>query len=379
MPFFQSEAFVRSALLLLDAPEVGPVTFQAIQARFPNLPDVFLHPQEVGQALSLEIGTRTYLSEPHHERAEEALRWAEKPDQFILLKEDEAYPILLKDISDAPPVLFVKGNLSLLNDPQIALVGSRQMTAYGAENARAFARDLAQKGLTITSGLALGIDAEAHQGALEAGGHTIAVMATGIDKIYPASHLKLAREIAQRGCVLTEMPFGTPPDKRFFPRRNRIISGLSLGVLIVEAALKSGSLITARFASEQNREVFTIPGSIHSPLSKGCHQLLKAGAKCVESAEDILIELKPWLEAQLKGQHPIPKKTISSPSLEVLEEPYQQLLEKVDYVPTSINVLIERSKLAAGSVSSMLLRLELEGYVRHSPEGYTKIALGSHS
>jgi DNA processing protein len=385
MPFFQSESFIRNALTLLNAPEIGPATFKTIYQQYPDLQAVFESPQKISHALGLEIGTQAYLSEPDFEKTEAALAWAEADDHFILFQEDEDYPILLRDIPSAPPILFVKGNKLLLNEPQIAIVGSRHMTSYGAENARAFASDLAQKGLSITSGLALGIDTEAHQGALEVGGSTIAVMGTGIDKIYPAINLKLARQIAEQGCLVSEMAFGTPPDKRNFPRRNRIISGLSLGVLVVEAALQSGSLITARFATEQNREVFAIPGSIHNALSKGCHALLKSGAKCVESAEDMLIELKPWLESQLKfdemtvrTKEPAllqpTKKAKKTPVLDspVLDSDYQQLYDFIHHDPLSINELIEKTGFAPNVVSSMLFKLELDGHVVHKPEGYAR-------
>jgi DNA processing protein len=441
MPFFQPESFVKFALTLLDAPEVGPAKFKAIYQRFPDLSEVFKHPEKASQELNLDIATRAYLAEPDWEKADAALKWAEGDDHFLLFQEDEDFPIFLKDIPSSPSMLFVKGNKELLNEPQIAMVGSRQMSAYGAENAREFAKDLAQKGLTITSGLALGIDTEAHEGALEVGGGTIAVMGTGIDKIYPAINLKLAREIAEHGCLITEMPFGTHPDKKHFPRRNRIISGLSLGVLVVEAAIKSGSLITARFASEQNREVFAIPGSIHNPLSKGCHELLKNGAKCVESADDILIELKPWLEAQLEmnqpeankksethskkepkqkseksrlnaeayatSSHSREKKETSQSLSQGRKEPeshsdsdsdsdshsepedlfsglnsalnldadYQHLLSFINHSSTSINQIIDKSGLAPNVVSSMMFRLELDGYVNHDEQGYSKVKI----
>ena len=390
MPFFQSESFVHYALTLLNAPEVGPATFTALYQKYPDLSQIFKNPEKISHELRLEVGTQAYLSEPDFEKTEAAMKWADGGDQFILFQDDEDYPILLKDIPGAPVVLFVKGNKDLLNEPQIALVGSRHMTSYGAENARAFASDLAQKGLTITSGLALGIDTEAHEGALEVGGSTIAVMGTGIDKIYPAVNLNLARRIAEQGCLISEMPFGTAPDKRHFPRRNRIISGLSLGVLVVEAAIQSGSLITARFACEQNREVFVIPGSIHSALSKGCHSLLKTGAKCVESADDILIELKPWLESQLMDENFLlqpsisaktePKKTKARVAKnhskatpdEHLDSDYQHLLSFITQTPLSINEIIDKSGLTPNIVSSMMFKLELDGYVEHLPEGYVK-------
>ena len=194
----------------------------------------------------------------------------------------------MKLINDAPALLYVHGNLSILQDPQLGIVGSRNPTQSGHNNAYEFAKHLAQTGLCITSGLALGVDGAAHQGTIDGNGPTIAVIATGIDRVYPAKHRDLAHKIVENGAIISEFPVGTHPDSRHFPRRNRIISAMSYGVLVVEAALKSGSLITARLAMEQNREVFAIPGSIHNPLAKGCHQLIRQGAKLVETAEDIL-------------------------------------------------------------------------------------------
>ena len=224
--------------------------------------------------------------------AQPDIAWLEASDRHHILSiHCDAYPALLKLINDPPSLLYVHGNLEILNDPQIGVVGSRNPTQSGNNSAYDFAKHLAQTGLCITSGLALGVDGAAHQGALDGNGPTIAVTATGIDRVYPAKHRGLAHKIAEAGAIITEFPVGSHPDSRHFPRRNRIISAMSYGVLVVEAALKSGSLITARLAMEQNREVFAIPGSIHNPLAKGCHQLIRQGAKLVETADDILEEM----------------------------------------------------------------------------------------
>ena len=220
-----------------------------------------------------------------------ALAWAAEPGNAILALADAAYPKRLLDTPDPPTVLYAKGRTELLNAPALAIVGSRNATPQGEANAEAFATTLANAGLTIVSGLALGIDAAAHRGGLRGKSSTIAVIGTGIDRVYPARNQALARDIATQGCIISEFPLGTQALKENFPRRNRVISGLARGCLVVEAAERSGSLITARLSGEQGRDVFAIPGSIHSPLSKGCHKLIKQGAKLVDDASDILDEL----------------------------------------------------------------------------------------
>ncbi|MDP2132593.1 MAG: DNA-processing protein DprA, partial [Sulfuritalea sp.] len=225
-----------------------------------------------------------------------ALEWTQQPGNRLLTLADEDYPQQLLSAYDPPLLLYVKGDTALLNRPMLAVVGSRNATGQGVRDAEAFARALGDAGLTIVSGLALGIDAAAHRGALTTPASTLAVIGTGADRLYPARNEALARQISEQGVVLSEFPLGTPALAANFPRRNRIIAGLGLGCLVVEAAPKSGSLITARLAAECGREVFAIPGSIHSPLSRGCHQLIRQGAKLVESAHDILEELR-WLPA----------------------------------------------------------------------------------
>lgn len=295
------------------------------------------------------------------------LAWFSEPQRHLLTWFDDDYPRLLREIPDPPAALFVTGARSLLARPQLAVVGSRNATAAGRENARAFARELAQAGLVITSGMALGIDGAAHRGALEAGAGTVAVMGTGLDRVYPARHRELAHAIAQHGALVSEFPLGTPPRPENFPIRNRIVSGLALGVLVVEAAERSGALITARLGSEQGREVFAIPGSIHSPLARGCHRLIRQGAKLVETARDILEELGPLASVVLPAA--AASSTSPSSSDDSLPEPARQLLACLDHDPVTIDALIERSGLTADSVSSMLLVLELHGLVASGPGG----------
>jgi DNA processing protein len=261
----------------------------------------------------------------------------------------------------------VQGDLGLLQSPQLAIVGSRNPTVSGTANAREFAAFLASTGLTITSGLAIGIDGAAHKGALSRG-TSIAVTGTGLDRVYPAAHRKLAHQLAEQGALVSEYPPGTPPKAENFPRRNRIISGLSVGVLVVEATLRSGSLITARLALEQGREVFAIPGSIHNPQARGCHRLIREGAKLVESAQDIFEELESLLGTLYE---PATESSPAAASETLLTDPeYIHLLEAMGFDPISVDELIVRTGLTPESVSSMLLLLELEGHVSSAPGGY---------
>jgi len=306
---------------------------------------------------------------PAPESYEAELSWLEHPDNRIIPIDDPRYPALLRELTTAPPVLFVCGDPHVLAEPQIAVVGSRNPSRAGCENARAFTESLVGAGLAITSGLALGIDACAHDAALACGGRTIAVAATGLDRVYPASHRDLAHAIARQGALVSEFPLGTAPRRENFPRRNRLISGLSLGVLVVEAAVRSGSLITARYAGEQGREVFAIPGSIHSPLAKGCHALIRQGAKLVESANDILEELGPIAKASIEL-------AIVDSSREGSDsEMFRDFLELIGHDPVDMDTIISRSGLTAGEVSSMLLAMELRGLVEVRPGGkYQRIS-----
>ena len=288
------------------------------------------------------------------EAVDRSIAWADQPGQHILTLADDAYPQALLEIADPPSLLYVRGNPALLRKRGLAMVGSRNATPQGLQTAENFARTLAGKGLAIVSGLALGIDAAAHRGALAAGGETIAVIGTGADRIYPARNKELALAIAERGAIVSEFPLGTPSIASNFPRRNRIISGLSRGVLVVEAAPESGSLITARLAAEQGREVFAIPGSIHSPVARGCHKLIKQGAKLVETAADILEELGSFSEPS--GVEVAAEKSDGGP-----------ILAALGHDPCSLDDLAERTGLPADRLLPELLTLELSGRIATLP------------
>ena len=293
-----------------------------------------------------------------HERLAAAQAWlAGGEGRSAITLGDPAYPALLLQTADPPLMLYTQGDASRLAQPSVAVVGSRHATPQGEANARAFSESLSRQGWVVVSGLALGIDGAAHEGALEGAAGTGAVVGTGLDRLYPPKHKALARRIAQQGCIVSEYPPGTPALPVHFPQRNRIIAGLSRGTLVVEAAVQSGSLITARMASEAGREVFAIPGSIHSPQAKGCHALLKQGAKLVESAEDILEEL------QASG----PRPAAVEPSQLTLEP--DPLLQAMGHDPVDLDTLLDRTGLTVGALSAQLLTLELEGRVARLPGG----------
>lgn len=363
----------RALLFLITINGMGP-------KRLRRLLDAFATPQAALQASATEwirLGLPSSLAHQQPrgmpDRVEAMLSWLEESERHhLVLAGDESYPPQLADLPDAPAALFGEGDIRLLKEPQLAIVGSRTPSTGGINNARAFARYLSAQGLVITSGLALGIDAAAHRGALAAQGATIAVMGTGPDIIYPREHCELAAEIvAQGGLLVSEWPPGTMARKEHFPRRNRLISGLSEGVLIVEASLQSGSLITARLAAEQGREVFAIPGSIHNPLSRGPHRLIREGAKLVETAQDIFEELIDTLGARLRQtDEATPFEPASAPALMAHIDPEQQkILDCLGFDPQSADTLIASSGLTPAEVSSILLMLELAGHVATLPGG----------
>ena len=290
-----------------------------------------------------------------------AIAWSEGPDQYIITLADPEYPQALLEIADPPTVLYVRGRLDLLNRPTLSIVGSRNPTPQGIQNTESFASAFARAGLTIASGLALGIDAAAHRGALAAKGNTVAFVGTGIDRIYPARNRDLALEIGAKGCIVSEFPLGSPVMAANFPRRNRLISGVSRGVLVVEAAIESGSLITARLAGEQGREVFAIPGSIHSPQARGCHKLIKQGAKLVETAEDVLEELR-WSSSLSTSRASENNEDSSS-------NESNELLSLIGFDPCAVDELSARSGMSADALSVLLLHLELEGQIARLPGG----------
>jgi len=305
---------------------------------------------------------------PNLDSAAPTLQWLENSDNHLITLADKDYPQTLLEISDPPPVLFAKGNLHWLNSASIAVVGSRNASPQGEKNAEEFSLALCQQGYTIVSGMALGIDGAAHRGALKASGATVAVVGTGLDIVYPARHRDLAHQIVERGVIISEFALGTPSRAQNFPRRNRIISGLGLGCLVVEANVQSGSLITAKLAAEQGREVFAIPGSIHSPMSKGCHELIKQGAKLVDSIKDIIDELGCIATNQF------PAMTLPGSQLNSASQT-NPLLECIGFDPVSMESLVERSGLTSEHLSAMLLMLELENKVASLPGGrYQRIA-----
>ena len=302
---------------------------------------------------------RAIAAGPSAERIDACLKWLEGESNHLLTLADDDYPRPLLEIADPPPVLYLKGRRELLGKPGLAVVGSRNATPSGLQNAEAFSRSLSEAGFTIVSGMALGIDAAAHRGGLAGGGSSIAVVGTGLDLVYPARNKALAHDLAENGLIVSEFALGTPALAQNFPRRNRIISGLSRGVLVVEAALASGSLITARQAGEQGREVFAIPGSIHSPFSKGCHQLIKQGAKLVDEANDILVELH-WGGARASAA------TAGSSVGETADDP---LLAAMGFDPVSIDTLLGRVKMPTDQLIARVTELELDGAIASMPGG----------
>jgi DNA processing protein len=350
-------------LRLTLIPGIGGKTQRKLLTAFGLPRAIFYASRQALSAVAGDEAARLLLDTDNHPAVERALVWSEAPDQHLVCLADPEYPQALLQIPDPPTLLYVRGRLDLLNAAALAMIGSRNPTPQGIQNAQRFAAALAEAGLTITSGLALGIDAAAHRGALTASGNTVAFIGTGIDRIYPASNQHLAVQIAAKGSIISEFPLGTPPVAANFPRRNRLIAGLSLGALIVEATVDSGSLITARLASEQGREVFAIPGSIHSPQSRGCHKLIKQGAKLVETVQDVLDELH-WKSAPAKP-----------PSRSDSAQDIPGLLHSMGFDPCSVDELANLNGLTAEVVSVMLLHLELDGQVASLPGGrYQRIS-----
>jgi len=286
--------------------------------------------------------------------------WLKDSGHRIIERGAEGYPDLFEQIQGPPSELYVNGDPDVLHLPAIAIVGSRNPTQGGARNAFEFARHLGSIGFCIVSGLAEGIDTAAHRGALAANAKTVAFLGHGVDRVYPAANRELAHEIAKHGALVSEFPLGTHPHKSLFPQRNRLISGLSMGTLVVEAARRSGSLITARLAGDQGREIFALPGSIHNPLARGCHELIRQGAKLVETADDIVAELAPLASHLLQNAL---ESTTNDPPADTSDEEYLQLRKFLGHDPISIDALAENSGLTIDQVSSMLLILELEGEI----------------
>jgi DNA processing protein len=348
-----------SWLQLSLTPGLGAATIRSLLKQF-GLPQAMLVRSNSELARFMGQPALAALRSPGVMTAvERALQWASLENHFVITLADETYPRSLLEIVDPPPVLYAHGRIDLLQQSAVAIVGSRNASPQGTRNAEQFAVALGEAGLTIVSGLALGIDAAAHRGGLAGRASTVAVLGTGIDVVYPTRNAELAAEIARRGLLLSEFPLGTPAIAHNFPRRNRLISGLARGCLVVEAAVESGSLITARCAADQGREVFAIPGSIHSPLSKGCHALIKSGAKLVESAEDVLAELSGFRPSGFANAATSPGRG----------ETDAGILAVMGHDPVDVDSLCARAGLSAEQVASELLRLELDGRVTALPGG----------
>lgn len=361
-----------AALRLLRTPGMGPVTVAKLLAQLGSVEAIVNARPGVLRDVGLSQARIDALRHADPALIEPDLAWlAAAADRHILLIDDPRYPERLRQTPGAPLLLFVQGDPDWLAMPQLAIVGSRSATPQGALNARSFAEALVGCGITITSGLALGIDGAAHEGALAGKGGTVAVCATGLDRVYPARHQALARQIAAEGVLVSELPIGTAPQQGFFPRRNRIISALSLGVLVVEAARESGSLITARFAMEQGREVFAIPGSIHNPQARGCHALIRQGAKLVESVDDILEELAPQLVGRLREGAPDVKT-----ATDVLTPEATALLAELGDEALDFDTLLARGTDSVAGLSAQLLTLELAGRVVQGGDGRYRAVRG---
>jgi DNA processing protein len=342
-------------LALEAVPGLGPETARRLLDAFGEVAGIFSAPRAALKPLVGDAIADALVQPVEAAAHQPALDWLSAPDAHLITWLDPDYPDTLRNLPDPPIWFYLKGDPAVLSRPLFAIVGSRNATPQGKRDAEAFAQSLAEAGLTIVSGLAEGIDTAAHKGGLAGNGAGIAVVGTGLDRVYPAKNRELAHKLAAGGALISEFALGTPPKPGHFPRRNRIISGLSLGVLVVEAAPQSGSLITARMAAEQGRDVFALPGSIHSPLSKGCHQLIKQGAKLVESAADILDELNlPWA-MEMAG-----KRTQAAPD---------PLLDLMGTDPVSLDELAGRAGLTVDNLSAMLFAHEMEGRVSVLPGG----------
>jgi len=372
-------------LRLTHTPGVGAATVRRLIDAFGSPESVFAAccDPDASEA-ARRAGRALCAADPRRDRAvERALLWAHHPRHHLVTLACEDYPVPLAQLADAPAVLYAVGRRDTLRRPMVAVVGARNATAAGAENARRFAQALSAAGWTVVSGLALGIDAAAHEGALDGGAGTVAVIGTGADRVYPARHRALAERVADDGLVISELPLGTPPAPGLFPRRNRLIAGVSQGVLVIEAAPRSGSLITARLAADFGRDVFAIPGSIHSPLARGCHALIREGAVLVESIDDVLAELhrstrapsSPFAEptTAVTGRAATPD-TRPGPADDCGDDP---VLAAVGHEPVHPDTLAAHLRLAIGEIGARLVVLELAGRIERSPDGRVSRARGA--
>lgn len=365
---------LRSWLTLLRAPGVGAAGTRRLLERAGSAQAACASARRLRGDCALNDEALDWIDAPDAARLDADLAWLAQADHHLLRCTDPDFPPQLTEIPQPPAALFVAGNPALLLGAQLAVVGARSASAQGMANAREFARVFARAGLAITSGMADGIDGAAHAGALEANGATIAVIGTGADLVYPRKHRELAARIVQRGAIVSEYPLGTPARAEHFPQRNRLIAGLALGTLVIEASLQSGSLITARLAGEMGREVFALPGSIHNPLSRGCHKLIREGARLVETAQEVVAALAPGaqaLGAQLRERlEAAPEEpSLDTPATRARDPDYALLLAVLGETPLGLDELAARTALKPAELSSMLLLLELEGTVAPAVNG----------
>ncbi|MDR2173105.1 MAG: DNA-processing protein DprA [Burkholderiales bacterium] len=359
----RAQAWVALALWGLSAPVLARLLREF------GTPEAVLAASPTGLAPFVPKATLARLQSPDTERLTATQAWLDEDGHQLVTWDDSDYPSALLELNDAPPVFFFVGQRKLLSCPALAIVGSRNATPQGLDNARAFAAALSQAGVTIISGLALGVDAAAHEGGLTGVGSSLAVIGTGPDRVYPARNHALAHQLAGKGGILSEFLPGTPPLPANFPRRNRIISGLAQGVLVIEATLSSGSLITARLAGEQGRDVFAVPGSIHSPFSKGCHKLIRDGAKLVETAQDILDELPTLRQTSLSPSLPTTQPITQTSSDAQSGETAAGLLSALGHDPVDLDTLVTRTGHSADTLQAELVMLELQGRVAALPGG----------
>ncbi len=362
-------------LALAEALAFKPHIVKTLYDHFQSI-DQIIHASDASlQKLGVTTAALRQLRQPTGSKMDEVLRWLEQPRHHLLTLDHPDYPPLLKEISDPPTLIYIDGNPAVLKTPQIAIVGSRNPTPSGIENAHHFATALAKLGITITSGLALGVDAASHRGALSAPGQTIAALGNGLHHLYPKRHRLLADAIINNGALISEFPLSTQPLKHNFPLRNRIISGLSIGTLVIEATVQSGSLITARKATAQGREVFAIPGNIHNPLARGCHYLIQSGAKLVESVDDILTEVQQFAFIYKDLVDDRSKPAQDENNFQALSTVDLQILNCVDYEMTAVDQVIKRCGLDAKTVTARLLELELSGHITATTGGYSRVKL----
>ncbi|QUM78918.1 DNA-protecting protein DprA [Moritella sp. 5] len=354
-------------LALYDVPQIGGSRALRLLKKT-SLTRLFTGSVLYLQSLGLDTAQQQSILNPDWLAIENTLNWlADQPERYLIPITSNDYPLTLKNIGSPPLLLYVEGNVELLSKPQIAMVGTRDPSYYGKRHAHSFAVELVQEGLVVTSGLAIGVDSECHRSALAAKGHTIAVLGTGLANIYPKRHQKLAQQIREQGALVSEFSPFTQARPEHFPRRNRIVSGLSLGVVVIEAALNSGSLISARYAVEQGREVFALPGAIDNPMAAGCHYLIQQGAKLITQISDITDELT-YINVSTNSE----QTDLFSAVPETVSLPNQIILDSVGYEVTTADIIAEHSQQPVSQVLTSLIELELDNWVSVVPGGYVR-------